>query len=184
MYSLSVVLASLLVSAGMGSALFARTGWSIGQVVGRVGVALVGLMLLGMFTLTPLFTVLLHLPLTARMLIVVGVTLPMGLLMGMLFPAGLQAVRDISPGFVPWAWGINGCASVYGSIVAILIAIVYGFSAALSVGIAAYAIGFAVLRLGALRRQSAGADGVEGLRVGLLGRLRKGFGAEPHGCRV
>jgi hypothetical protein len=80
---------------------------------------------------------------------------PAGVLMGMFFPSGLRSVGELAPGFIPWAWGINGCMSVYGSVVAILTAMVYGFHVTLAVGAAVYACGFVAAR-GFSREQTAG----------------------------
>jgi hypothetical protein len=55
-------------------------------------------------------------------------------------------VGEKASGFIPWAWGINGCMSVYGSVVAILAAMVYGFNVVLTLGAAVYAFGFLAAR--------------------------------------
>jgi len=47
--------------------------------------------------------------------------------MGWAFPAGLARVLENHPGFVPWAWGINGCASVLGAVLGKCIAVEMGF---------------------------------------------------------
>jgi spermidine synthase len=157
MYSLSVVLASILVSAGLGSHFFATRGWDAAFLTRRIG----PLFLLGAvginFGLNPLFYQLLHLPLAARMAVVVAAMFPLGFPMGMFFPAGLQAVRQRATAFVPWAWGINGCASVYGSIIAILIAMVHGFDTAVVAGAVIYGIGFVFAQF-ALAKQPASED--------------------------
>jgi hypothetical protein len=100
---------------------------------------LVGLLILGA---TPLFRSMLDLPFSLRTAAVVVVLIPLGILMGTFFPTGLRAVGAAAGVYVPWAWGINGCASVYGSVAAILVAMVAGFNATLAVGAAVYAGGF------------------------------------------
>lgn len=144
LYSLAVVLATLLVSAGLGSRATTWLGWPLSRITRVFGILLIALLAALVFGLLPLFYALLDLPFPARVLIVVvSVSLP-GLLMGTFFPSGLQAIRDRAPEFVPWAWGINGCTSVYGSVLAIAIAIRFGFDAALVTGMLTYAIGFLV----------------------------------------
>ena len=49
--------------------------------------------------------------------------------MGMPFPLGLSQVGMKAPEFIPWAWGINGCASVLSAVTATLLAIQFGFTA-------------------------------------------------------
>jgi len=70
---------------------------------------------------------------------------PLGFLMGFPFPEGIRLTGRIAPGLVPWAWGVNGCASVLSSILAVMIAVSYGFSAVLLIGGAAYALALAAI---------------------------------------
>ena len=37
---------------------------------------------------------------------------PLAIPMGMPFPLGLAELNTRAPGLIPWAWGINGCATV------------------------------------------------------------------------
>jgi hypothetical protein len=60
--------------------------------------------------------------------------------MGTFLPVGLQRVREKRADYVPWVWGINGCASVLGSFAAILIAISSGFTIVFICGAALYAV--------------------------------------------
>ncbi|HEX2276439.1 MAG TPA: class I SAM-dependent methyltransferase [Candidatus Tectomicrobia bacterium] len=146
LYALSVVLATLLASAGIGSRVVARNAWSVRRVTGPVAVLFLALVALLIVGLTPLFQACLHLPFLLRVGVIVLVMAPPGVLMGMFFPSGLRSVGEQSSGFIPWAWGINGCMSVYGSVVAILAAMVYGFTVALTAGAAVYACGFLAAR--------------------------------------
>ena len=52
---------------------------------------------------------------------------PLALLMGMPFPLGLGCVSKNVPSWIPWAWAINGCASVVSAMLATLLAIHLGF---------------------------------------------------------
>jgi hypothetical protein len=52
------------------------------------------------------------LPLAGRVAIVTVLVAPIGLLLGTYFPTGLERLKQVSPGLVPWAWGLNGMASV------------------------------------------------------------------------
>jgi hypothetical protein len=56
------------------------------------------------------------------------------------FPLGLSRLADIAPGFIPWAWGLNGFASVAGAVLAMLLAIEAGFRIVVLVAVALYAI--------------------------------------------
>ena len=52
-------------------------------------------------------------------------------IMGIPFPLGIRAAAASNPDFVPWAWAANGCASVIGSVGAVLGAMTWSFSAML-----------------------------------------------------
>jgi hypothetical protein len=70
--------------------------------------------------------------------------------MGMFFPLGIRWIRKQTHDLIPWAWGINGCASVLGSIVAFILAISFGFSVALWSALACYILaGLLLVQFGA-----------------------------------
>jgi len=47
--------------------------------------------------------------------------------LGWPFPAGLRVMGRKFPGLIPWAWGINGCASVIGAVLGKCLAVSLGF---------------------------------------------------------
>jgi hypothetical protein len=141
-YSLSLVLATLLVSAGLGSWMVTKTGWVVRKVLLVFGSLFLIFFVTLVFSINPLIGSLMHLPLHLRMLATACMLFPSGLLMGVFFPTGLQAVRSGAPNYLPWAWGINGCASVYGSFAAIVFAIGAGFTNTLLLGAFVYLLGF------------------------------------------
>ena len=59
---------------------------------------------------------------------------PLAVSMGMPFPLGIVRVARDSGDLVPWAWGINGCASVVAAVLATLQAIHLGFTAVVLIG--------------------------------------------------
>ncbi len=67
------------------------------------------------------------------------VLLPLGLLMGLPFPLGVDQMESHSPTWVPWAWAVNGCASVIAAVLAAILSLSSGFSTVMWVGAAAYA---------------------------------------------
>lgn len=68
---------------------------------------------------------------------------PLAFVMGMPFPLGLAAVQQSNPHFVPWAWGINGCASVLSAILAIVLGIEIGFNGVMLSAVGLYIIAWA-----------------------------------------
>jgi hypothetical protein len=65
---------------------------------------------------------------TARIAISALLIAPLAFCMGMPFPLGLAQVAARAPALIPWAWGINGCASVLSAVSATLLAMQFGFS--------------------------------------------------------
>ena len=135
-YSFGVVLFAVLVFSGVGSLLSPKLvryrGWAL------LALPLVaGLYALG---ITPLVQALLELPLEARVATAVLSIAPLALLMGLPFPSGIALLEERQPALIPWAWGINGCASVVGSVLAALMALSWGFSAVMLAAAAVYLV--------------------------------------------
>jgi predicted membrane-bound spermidine synthase len=61
----------------------------------------------------------------------------LGILLGRLFPLGLRKLGETQ---VPWAWALNGSASVLGSIIAVLLAMQIGFAAVLWIAVGFYGL--------------------------------------------
>ncbi|MFA6986097.1 MAG: class I SAM-dependent methyltransferase [Arenimonas sp.] len=69
---------------------------------------------------------------------------PVAFAMGLPFPLGLTRLARSAPAFVPWAWGLNGCASVLAAIAALLLGIGIGLTATLLVALGLYLLAAAV----------------------------------------
>lgn len=82
-----------------------------------------------------------------RLLVVVLAVVPLGMLMGIPFPLGLQAVGRLGGKHVALAWAVNGILTVVGSIVAMALAIEIGFTAVLVAGGISYAVAAGVAAL-------------------------------------
>jgi predicted membrane-bound spermidine synthase len=138
LYSLSAVLATLLITAGLGSALVTRTHWATRKVMLVFGGSFLLFFVALTFAVNPLIYSLISQPLWVRILITVLMVAPAGVLLGVFFPTGLRALKNNASDYLPWAWGINGCTSVYGSFAAICLAISFGFTITMLAGAAAY----------------------------------------------
>jgi len=66
------------------------------------------------------------LPDLIKIIISLGLIAPVAFFMGMPFPLGLGRLTRKKSDLVPWAWGINGCASVISSVLATVIAVSWG----------------------------------------------------------
>ena len=126
-YSLSLVLFSLLLSSGMGSLWSSRwSGLSLSRRVRAVFVALLLVVLIHPTLSAVVIAQTLRWPLGARIVVTLGLTALLGFWMGMPFPTGIRWVGSRHPGTVPWAWAVNGAASVIGSALATGVAIHIG----------------------------------------------------------
>jgi spermidine synthase len=71
--------------------------------------------------------------------------LPLAFWMGVPFPAGLQLISDRNRALVPWAWGVNGAASVLGAALATLVAVQLGFRAVVGLALVLYVVAAVIL---------------------------------------
>jgi hypothetical protein len=141
LYAIAVVLSSFLVFSGLGSAWLGRV--SPGSRSRLPGRAVTGIVVLGTIYLLSLGTVLEQLatlPDAVRILISIAIIAPLAFCMGMPFPLGLGRLADYAPDLIPWAWAINGCASVISAVLATLLAIHLGFSTVIAVALVLYAL--------------------------------------------
>ena len=158
-YSITTILVALLLGAGLGSVfsqyLIDKPSRSLKFVLPVVLLAILAEILLA----PVVFQAFLHHSFTGRVLIASALLLPLGFIMGMPFPLGLQLISKIGQNedarrkIVAWAWGINGYMTVVGSALAVFIALFWGFKSVLAIGMAAYLC--ALLLVLSLGRQRA-----------------------------
>ena len=103
--------------------------------------AVIALIILNTFLLPILFERFLAESNTVRIAIALAVLAPLNIAMGMPFPTGIRVLQQKSPSFLPWAFGVNGGASVIGSILCIIMALAIGFQAVAWIAAAIYLIG-------------------------------------------
>ncbi|QBY53021.1 SAM-dependent methyltransferase [Cupriavidus oxalaticus] len=138
LYAVAVVLCAFLCFAGLGSrysqTLPARDGRQ--AMLAITGIWVVSLLYL--VALPAVFRLLIALPDPARIAVAVLLIAPLAFLMGMPFPLGLSRVAAGDEALVPWAWGINACASVVAAVLATLVAIHAGFTVVILVALLLY----------------------------------------------
>ncbi len=146
-YAVAVVLAGLLLVAGLGSGWAARLiarGYSVKRLASMAALGVAAICGIYAFGLHLALRPLLHLPLAARVAVALAVMLPLAA-MGMLFPLGLRQLGRAHAELLPWAWAINGCASVAATSLATLLALGAGLkvvllAASVCYGMAALAV--------------------------------------------
>ena len=130
--ALAVVVFTVLLFSGLGSLTLRR--WPLRPALA----ALVVLVFLYPLLLEPFSALALRLPGLLRVILSVAFIAPLGYLMGLPFAGGLRVVEAHDPRLVPWAWAINGSFSVISSVLAVMVALSWGFSVVLWLGAAAY----------------------------------------------
>jgi hypothetical protein len=146
-WSLSTVLGALLVGAGLGGM---RTGRAhdddLPKVASRALVTILAAMLLATLATPWLLTTTLRWPFLARAALTAAVLAPLGYCLGQALPLGIRLLHRHCGDLVPWAWGLNGAASVLASILAVAIGMQAGFTAALALGFGCYLVALLAVR--------------------------------------
>jgi hypothetical protein len=153
LYAIAVVLCAFLVFAGLGSGYASRVTARLeetaqphtGRAIALAVAGIVSISLLYLLSLGPIFQWGLALPGVAKVALTLVLIAPLAFCMGMPFPLGLAQVAKQAPNLIPWAWGLNGCASVLSAILATILAIHFGFTAVVGLALALYGLAAATL---------------------------------------
>ncbi len=144
-YALAVILCALLVFSGFGSLLSGPL--SAGRerrFLSTILLALVLLSSLYVFLLPGILDMAMTASLVQRCLLSVALLAPLGFFLGMPLPVGMQLLHQ-SPDGIPWSWGINSATSVWGALLAVVLAMNFGFTLTLLLGVAVYLVALMVI---------------------------------------
>jgi hypothetical protein len=123
----AVTISGFLLLSGLGSLTAQRIAPGRGHLLrGLIG----GLVIIGVAELIVLRGSAGHIetwPLIWRGLLAAATLAPLAYLMGFPMPLGLQRLDRAAPALIPWAWGLNGFASVLAAPLATLIGMAWGF---------------------------------------------------------
>lgn len=139
-YAVTVVLAAILLCAGLGAAITEHAPerhaerWVLAMPVLAATVSGV---------LSQLVPVTLGAPFAVRVAICLALLAPLGLAAGTCLPSGMIRFGDRSRA---WFWAVNGAMSVLGSVLAIVLSMMAGFSAVTVLGAVLYLAGYLLLR--------------------------------------
>lgn len=139
-YAFSVVICALLLSAGLGSLFSARLRRHHASSMVWVPFALTILYGVSLqFGFDGLSALLMRTPMTVRLVTSFLLMTPLGFFLGMPFPLGIAAIEHWGRQAIAWAWGMNGLATVTGSLLASVISLFFGFNLALICAFLCYA---------------------------------------------
>lgn len=159
-YSAAIVLCGVLIFAGLGS-LFANRFPERTKALLWIAFAVLLAWTLGLlFLKEPLMERIMPLPFGRRFVWGLSVLAVPSFFLGWPFPAGLRHTARNTPALIPWAWGINGCASVIGAVLGKCLAMTLGFSCLMGIACGLYLAASAVYQ-GILSRDSRSPGGQE-----------------------
>jgi len=134
-YSVAIILLTLLISSGIGSRLAPR----FSDAAAFTGIVV--WLLLDVFLFPNVTGSLTSLPMWGRLIVTSLLIAPLGFFMGMPFPKGAGRVGAL----VDWGFAVNGGASVVGATSVLLIAFNFGIAVSLLSGAAVYVAAFLLL---------------------------------------
>ncbi len=139
-HATTIVLACLLLGAGMGSLWSSRLKVAKLQ---RYGMGVCLLLALLNVVLPSIFAWAMPWSFTARAALAALLLVPVGVPLGLFFPLGMRRFGDDDKA---WFWAVNGAFSVLASVVSLALAMQLGFANVTWVGIGAYGLGWLLLR--------------------------------------
>jgi len=138
-YAVSTIIASILVSSGIGS----LSSYKFSNLkTAKVNLIIAMLVIIYSLILPILSEGLSALSMWGRIVLVFIIFMPLGFFMGIPFVIGIKKAGEINNDLIPWAWAINGSFSVCAPIIAIMIAMSIGFKNVLWLGAASYLMAF------------------------------------------
>ncbi|MFH1829942.1 MAG: SAM-dependent methyltransferase [Pseudomonadota bacterium] len=157
LYAIAVVIAAFLIFAGLGSGASRWVYLHLGRRTVLIAVlAIVTISLIYVKFMPDIFAMFMWMDDGYRIAISIALIAPLAFFMGMPFPIGLTLAGEMNTSLIPWAWGINGCASVISPMIATLIAIHFGFSAVITAAVVFYVLAALTLRSIENARQQVG----------------------------
>lgn len=147
LYSIAIILFSLLFSAGVGSYFSKRIlAQSLEKNLKKSLCLCAGLIAFYLVLLPLVFKGCLGCPFLLKIILTFLVIFPLGFLMGFPFPTGIRLLMSADQRTIPWAWATNSFSSVVNSISALMLAFWVGYNLVLFLAAGAYLL--AILFLG------------------------------------
>ena len=136
--SVSAIFTSILIFSGLGSI---SQKW-LGLIAQhRIRIAVAGILFTTALLLLFSNSILIHFigsGIAVRYAVTVLLLMPVSFFMGWMFPSGMEILERSKSGLIPWAWGINGFASVTSAPLAIMLSMSIGFGQVILLGLACY----------------------------------------------
>lgn len=127
-YAVGVLLSAMIASTGLGSLLSGRLRVVRMPVLVIFPVATACMALFASFGLNSMVTNLINWPLSSRIFASIVAVLPMGFLMGLFFPTGVELAQRRNAAHLPWFLALNGVFGVLCSVLAVFLSIYFGLT--------------------------------------------------------
>lgn len=164
-YSAAIVLCGVLIFAGLGSLYSSRFPEGAKALL-WIAFAVVLAWTLGLFFLgEPLMGRVMALSFEARVVWGLSLLAVPSFFLGWPFPVGLLLTARKTPRLIPWAWGVNGCASVIGAVLGKCLAMTLGFTCLMGIACGLY-LGAVVVYQRILSRDARSPRGCLGTLMG------------------
>jgi len=141
-YAVSTVIFSMLLSSSFGSILSRKMQKNR---IRLIIIILFFLIIIYSFLIPKITWFIITLPIIIKIILSALIIAPLGFVMGIPFPTGLKI---ISNKMIPWAWAVNGSASVLSPILAIILALFFGYNFVLFLAGLVYFIGVSFIKSG------------------------------------
>ena len=134
----SLAIGTFLVLSGVGSLLVGRVKRGHTKLLRQAVVGLVAIAVILQWVWPALLDYAAAVPAFGRMALAVAAMAPLAVVMGMPMPLALSRLDRNAPPLLPWAWGVNGFASVVAAPLAMALGMTWGFVAAGAAALACY----------------------------------------------
>ncbi|MBI5418153.1 hypothetical protein HZA55_09450 [Candidatus Poribacteria bacterium] len=125
--NLAVVMCSILISSGTGAYVTKKIEKDHLNIAGIIGVIIAFFSVLIPLIIPKFIETTINYNLYIRCFFIFFFLFPISFFMGMLFPLGIISLNQNNTLNISWLWGLNGIFSVIGSILSVIIAMIFGF---------------------------------------------------------
>lgn len=139
-FSVAAILSSILVFSGIGSSVQKKLGMEPGRRMRIAAGSIIGIMLVYLLTIDPILQAFIGAGTAIRFLITVILLMPVSFFFGWMFPSGVHVLDKSDDSLIPWAWGVDGFASVIAAPLAIILSMSFGFTNVILLGLLFYGI--------------------------------------------
>ncbi len=138
-YAAAAVMCIMLVSSGLGSLMSGKLSKHIIRWF-WVMAFIVVMIIVYSFIMNDLLLMTIGKSILTKIILTIALIAIPSFLMGFPFPVGIKLLKESTEELIPWAWGINASLSVLSAVLAVVIAIEYGFFIVMVIAAAAYLI--------------------------------------------